>query len=166
MVGDEALFCPKCGTEFGRTACPRCGLHVDRANQFVPVATTISGELRAAFERARTTWDQPSAHDELARRAAMLGDQAQLVRLYRDVGDSIAHQRVAKLVNQLAVEQLTRPPKNDGANGPSVGRAAVFGAAFILLAVGLAMMASMLQQAAPQGAAPVQKQLQLAPTVR
>lgn len=167
MAAPATSSCPKCSTPRGdATACPKCGLRVDKMVAFSSqLDATVPDVARAAWDRVKAQWDDAAAHDELLRLTTLHGCYSWAVSRYREVRgeagpafreigdarDPVAERQLDRLRRAAEVALLTTAaPRRD--KGPSSYASAklLLGIVVLLILVGLAYTTYRQMTDAPQ----------------
>jgi hypothetical protein len=100
-----AIFCPKCGepSRAGASSCRRCGLAVERFEQFRDeLATPASDPLQTLWGACEADWVNPSAHERFLAAAAVAESYQFAAAAYRNAlrdrpGDQVAERYLAEV---------------------------------------------------------------------
>lgn len=139
----DAPTCPKCGAvrTAAATACPACGLAVERMASFATeLEATVPDIARAAWERARASWEDPAAHDELLRLVTLHGCYAWAATRYRQVGsdDPIAARQLTRVRKAAEAALVTSASPRPAKPGPYRSTLYVLGVLILALLLGMA----------------------------
>jgi uncharacterized Zn finger protein (UPF0148 family) len=139
----DAPTCPKCGAvrTAAATACPACGLAVERMASFATeLEATVPDIARAAWERARASWEEPAAHDELLRLVTLHGCYAWAATRYRQIGpdDPIAARQLTRVRKAAEAALVTSASPRPAKPGPYRSTLYVLGVLILALLLGMA----------------------------
>jgi len=155
-VGATAIAsCPKCGAPRGdAAACPKCGLLADKMATFASnLDASVPDVARAAWERVKTQWEEPAAHDELLRLTTLHGCYAWVAARYREVrgeagppfresggtSDSIAERQLDRIRRAAEAAMLTSAsPRPDQGTKAYQSAKMLLGLVVLMMLIGLA----------------------------